>query len=291
MKTAIAVVLALSLASAARADLDVVIGNGDVVRGTLLPATERETFRVTCPPGAVLAVAAQSGRAKAELAVRVLDPDGSTIASRGARRVKLAGVIASAGGEYRVVVTTADGATSDDYSLAVSWRSPAKATSTVRLGGSSSATFDFVADAGARVALNLAPAKGSAAKPSLVRVANPDASTTGLKAGRAAVFAAPTTGTYTATFENKAAVAGDVKARAIIVAPRPTKRRLAATTREIPAGAQVVAAAVMDARGGRLDAPAGARRSRPWERRVRRWSCPRARSPSRRSSCSRRCRT
>src|SRR5207244_1843309 len=44
--------MVVAAAVAARAELDVVIANGDTVRGSLLPADEAETFRFACPEGA-----------------------------------------------------------------------------------------------------------------------------------------------------------------------------------------------------------------------------------------------
>jgi hypothetical protein len=256
IRTACAVAFVATSLATANADLDVVVGNGDLIRGTLLPGSEIETWRIACPKGAVLSVQAASGPQRANLVVRVLDAAGAPLATGGGRKANLRRVAIAASGEHRVVVASQDGVTSDDYQLAISWKSPRRAKETIPIAEHAVGAFEFSCDAGADVALKLAPARRSAAIPSLVRITGSHGGDAELAGGATATFHAPNADTYTLTFENTAAAAGGVVATAKISPPKATKRRLSATARDIPPGTTVVAATVMDQAGGELDAPA-----------------------------------
>jgi hypothetical protein len=241
--------------AAARADLNVVIANGDVIRGTLLPASETETWRVSCPKGALLSAQLRSGPSRSALVLRVFDASDALLASAGGRSARIAKLAIATSGEQRVVVTSKDGVTSDDYRLAVSWTSPRRAKQTIAVGANTVGAFEFSCDAGADVALKLAPARLSAALPSLVRITGSHGGHTELAGGTTATFHATHADTYSLTFENTAAAAGDVVATAKIRPPVAARRQLSATARDIPPGTTIVAASVMDQTGGELDAP------------------------------------
>lgn len=244
----------LVVAAAAYAELDVVLENGDSVRGTLLPATETETFRFACPAGAKIAVSAASRGTRMRVAATLLDPHDVVAGGGAGRRARIA-AIAAESGIQRVEVSSADGVTTGDYALSVRWRSPKSFARTLAVAANSTADLAFAADAGAHVTFTLVVPRGSAATPSLVRVRDADGSLFPLQPGTQAAFDVPATGTYTMTFENGAA-AGDVVARAAVRRPKSAGRRLSATTREIPPGTDIVAAAVIDAHGGVIAAPA-----------------------------------
>ena len=247
------VAVCVVVAATAQAGLDVSIRNGDTVRGTLLPATETETFRFVCPQGAKIAVSAGARGTPMRVAATLVDPDDVVAAGAAGRRARLRG-LAAASGEFRVDVSSADGTTTGDYTLAVRWRSPRTFTRTLAVAADSSADLAFAADAGARVTFTVAPARGSAAVPFVARVRAEDGTLFQLTQDARATFDVPATGSYSLTFGN-AGAAGDVDARAQVRVPRPGRRRLAATTREIPPGTNIVAAAVVGTSGGVVTAP------------------------------------
>jgi len=244
----------LVVAVAARADLDVVIGRADTVRGTLLPATQTETFRFACPEGARISVSAASRGTRMRVGATLFAPQDVVAAGAAGRRARIRHVAAESG-EFRVDVSSADGVSTGEYALNVRWRSPKSFGQTLPVAANATNELTFAADAGARVRFTLAASRGSAAAPSLVRVADAGGQLFPLTAGVRGTFDVPETGSYTLTFENTTAVAGDVVARAKVRSPKAAKRLLSATSREIPAGTDVVAAAVLDARGGVVAAP------------------------------------
>ena len=247
------VAMCVVVAATAQAELDVSIRNGDTVRGTLLPATETETFRFLCPQGAKIAVSAASRGTSMRVAATLVDPDDVVAAGAAGHRARLRSP-GAASGEFRVEVSSADGITTGDYALTVRWRSPRTFARTLAVDASSTADLAFAADAGARVTFAVAPARGSAAVPFVARVRAGDGTLFLLTPGPSATFDVPATGSYSLTFGNTGA-AGDVDARAQVRVPRPGRRRLAATTREIPPGTDIVAAAVVGTSGGVVTAP------------------------------------
>lgn len=241
--------------AAARAEIDVTLLNGDMVRGTLLPATEVESFRVACPEGARIAVAVRARARGLRVGATLFDADGVAVVGRTGRSVRIGGVEATRSGTYRVDVTSGDAISTGDYTLRVRWTSPRRFAATLPVEGRATGELPFAADAGARVALSVAAPKGSGAAPSLLRVAAEDGTMFPLDPGARGSFVVPSAGKYTLTFENTSDAAGPVAVRAAVVPPKAPARRLSATTREIPAGTNVVAAAVIDAQGGTLRAP------------------------------------
>jgi hypothetical protein len=245
----------LVLVAVAHAELDVVLRNGDTVRGTFLPATETETFRFACPAGAKLRISAASRARGMRVAATLIDPQDVAAGGASGRGARIRGVRAAESGLHRVEVSSADGVTTGDYAIRVGWTSPRSFAQTTSVAEDSTADLAFSADAGAHVTFTLTPPRGSAATPSLVRVRSAEGTTFLLAAGAKGTFVVPKTDSYTMRFENGAA-AGDVVARAAVRPPKAARRRLAATTREIPPGTDVVAAAVLDAAGGVVAAPA-----------------------------------
>ena len=253
--------------ASAAADLDVVVANGDQIRGTLLPATERETFRVFLPAGAELTVKLRSGRNRPDVRVAVLDSGGGELISGTGQRVKLARVRAATTSEHRVVVSSADGETSGDYRVSLRWKSPRRFSVETRLDTAARGTLPVFVESGARVALRDGAVRGGA-EPSLLRVTQPNGTVQLLPPRRRGRFAALGTGECTVEFENAGDVAGEVTATASVRARRPRVRRLAATQNEILPGSDVVVAAVLGPAGGEIVAPvpgplAGARATFP----------------------------
>jgi hypothetical protein len=244
----------LVVAVAARADLDVVIGRADTVRGTLLPASQTETYRFACPEGARISVSAASRGTRMRVGATLFAPQDVVAAGATGRRLHIRHV-AAVSGEFRVDVASADGVSTGDYALNVRWRSPKAFGQTLPVAGNATNDLTFAADAGARVTFTLAASRGSAATPSLVRVADADGQLFPLTAGTRGTFDVPETGSYTLTFENTAAAAGDVVAHAKVRSPKAAKRLLLATSHEIPPTTNVVAAAVLDGSGGVVTAP------------------------------------
>ncbi len=180
---ALAAALALfGVALPAVAAVDVPVGNGNRVLGTLRPADEVETFRVRLPAGALLKLKAK-GRALAKggtppaLALRVLDATDTYIGAGTLRRTGRSGysgtVRATETGEYKVQVV-GDGVNVGDYQLTVKWKSPTRRTFQHTDGGpGDGSTFDFPVEAGSAVSVSVTPTKGSAADPAVDRFDGP----------------------------------------------------------------------------------------------------------------------
>lgn len=169
-------IAACLLAAPALADVDVALGNGDKVRGSLSPADEVETFRVSLPKGASLKVSLKGKKARGsrslpspELEVLLDDADASNgqIVKRGVAS-KLKKLIVAATDEYTIRVT-GDGENTGEYDLKVSWKEMKKVSMDVELG-EGNARVGFAAGAGALVDLSCKAAKGSDALPQLVTV-------------------------------------------------------------------------------------------------------------------------
>jgi hypothetical protein len=158
--------LALFAAPSARADVLVELGNGDRVTGTFLPASETESYVVSLPEGATLSAKTAGKRRKGAgpvPSVRLLDPDGSAIATpalvatpTGAR---LKGFVAPVSGRYTIELTSAS---EGDYTFVASWRNPT--------GGKS--VVDFAAGDDIVVPVHAAP--GSSAKLRIEALDDPD---------------------------------------------------------------------------------------------------------------------
>jgi len=223
-RSALAAVSLVALAAAAAsADVDVVVGNGDVVAGTLAPAYETETFRVTCPKGATLSVKAKS---KKGLMLRVTIADG-VLGDMSGKSVSLKTLPLDATGEYAVRVRSQDGETTGDYSLAISWKSPAKLSSLADLAPAQTAELAFGAEAGAVATITAKKAvPSSAAVPSLVGLAGPNSSPA-VGPDATAKVTLPEVGEYVLTFANSGVLPGAVTASVKIKPPRPSRRKVA----------------------------------------------------------------
>jgi hypothetical protein len=226
-RSVLAAVSLAALAAAASADVDVVVGNADVVAGTLSPASENETFRVTCPKGATLFVKAKAAKKGLTLRVSILDAGNASLGLFTGKSVSLKTKPLAATGEYVVTVRSGDGETTGDYSLVISWKNPPSVAVTADVAASQTATLSFGADAGAVATISAKKAgKTSAAVPSLVGLAGPTSSPAVGPAATAKVTL-PELGEYVLTFANTGATAGAITATVKLKPPKPTKRKLA----------------------------------------------------------------
>ena len=244
-----------TVALGARAELDLQLRNGDRLAGTLLPAFERETFRFACPEGAKISVSVQGSASLREVGATLFDPDGLPLGGSSGRRARLRTAAGAAAGSHRVEVVVPDGVETGDYALRIRWKSPRAFAASMLLEGDGLGSLRFSADAGARVDFSVAPARGSGAAPSFVRVVADSGAITALEPGRAETFLVPETGSYAVEFENTLPATGDVRVRARVRPARAGTRRLSATTAQIPVGTDIRASAVIGPEGGVLAAP------------------------------------
>ena len=161
-------------AGLAQGEVNVAVGNGDKISGTLLPASEIESYRVLVPEGAVFKLkakgkAAAKGQPKPPLTLKLFDPDGLEVGQAFAKVkptvAQLKGYAAERTGEYRIEVA-GDGATSGDYLLSVKWTSPKRFTFDLEdTGTEAPSRVGVPLDAGATITIKLKASKGSAATP------------------------------------------------------------------------------------------------------------------------------
>ncbi len=172
-----AVIAVLALASAASADVDLPVGNGDLVTGTFDPPSEVETFRFRAPTLATLTVAVKGKKARGGTAVpaarfRVLNESdvevGASVIVTTPTGAKMSNVELSGTGEYRVLVSCSN-SVAGDYQLQIAWKTRTSLVydSTVDAGFT---VLGFGADAGSVPTVSVSVPKGSAAGPRLVRI-------------------------------------------------------------------------------------------------------------------------
>ncbi|MCE9637538.1 MAG: hypothetical protein K8T90_17700 [Planctomycetes bacterium] len=225
------------------ADLEVSLASGDRVIGRLDPVSEVERHTLTCAEGtlitaSVVAKKVPPSKVTAAIRVRLLDDVGDTLSVAGpggavatdvtGKRVVFRNVAAPRSGRVVLEVSAADGSSvaAAGYTLAVSlkpqttWRTPTLAVSPSQPG-----LLTFAAPAGATVRFKAKAPAGVA--PTFGRVLE-DSTPTGTDftgtAPAAAVFVAPTTGTF--QLEVLGATDGVVRPTATVVAPKSRGRKL-----------------------------------------------------------------
>ena len=230
--------LALTLVSlpAALAGVDVQIGNGDKVSGTVEPGSP-EVFRVSVPKGAKLVVSVKGKKKKGSPApnvtFRVLDSADAVVVTgtpKGAgAKAKLSDVAAS--DEYRIEVSSTAGA--GLYQLKAKWKSPTKEKIDLELdAGLESSGVEIAIDRGALVTLSVKPAKGSEADP-YFDVLDPDSgdpidlpdAVPGETNHKVKKFATDVFGRVLVRLRNDGA-AGAVKGAVVIKPPKPNKAKV-----------------------------------------------------------------
>ena len=162
------------------ADLDVALGNGDRVTGSIVPASEVETFRVDVPRGARVTVTLKGvnprGGAAPATGFRIVGPDAETLADVPvAAQGRRASVTTHVTGSQAVIVR-GDGVRAGDYRLQVKWRSAQRFPIAGDLTAGQ-APFVLDLDAGARLVVSVAAARGSPALPRLDRMEIPSVPT------------------------------------------------------------------------------------------------------------------
>ncbi len=130
--SALAAAVAVAFAANAAADTEISAGNGDRITATLAAADDVATFRYDVPAGATFSISVHGARKRGAptpvVTFRVLEPDGDEAApfqpvkGRGA---KLANLVATTSGDWRIEVKTA-GAATGDFKLSVNWKAPTK---------------------------------------------------------------------------------------------------------------------------------------------------------------------
>lgn len=247
----------LLLAPVARAGgLDLEVGNGDRIAGTLDPAADAEVFRVRVPRGALLTVKAKAAKRGPTLAVDLVDPKDAVVRTGAGAKVSFAKHAADASGLWAVRVRSSDGVATGDYALTIGWTSPRSAAHAATLAADGTATLGFAVDAGASVTIATKPGKRSAATPALTLLTAPDASETPLT-GTTAKRTLAAGGEYAVAFAST--TAGEAVATVKVKPPKPTKRKLALTSRVIGGqGGEAAFAAVLGTGGGTVTFPPAA---------------------------------
>lgn len=232
----------ISCAMSAHADVDVAIGNGDTINGTLSPSSEQETFRIQAPTLAVMNVVVKGKKAKGAaqspaMRLRVIDPTGFDFLSSSIvttpTGAKLTNAETFATGDYRVVVSSSNGV-AGDYQLQIKWKSRTPLLyGTINLGAGIT-NYSFAADAGAVPTFNLTVPKGSPVRPWLQKFTEPfgtynqtfpqpPAGTTKLKIKGAAFPATANYGAFVTDIGG--AGGGPVKVTITLKRPKPSKRK------------------------------------------------------------------
>lgn len=253
MRRAWIVPLALaSAASAAIADLDVRVGNGDRITSALASG-EFERFRVVCPAGATLSVKAKAAKTGPSLNVFVLDAADQPVGSQAGTSVALSGIALAKTGEYVVEVAAQDLVSAGGYTISIAWKTPLKFAQTLSLGPAASGEMNFTADAGGTAAVSVKAAAGSQAAASLESLTDPDGGIAAL-AGVSAKSPLPVTGEYLLR-ATAGPPGGDVTATVKVKPPKVAKRKLVFAEGAVPPRTQILAVATFGAAGGTLSAP------------------------------------
>lgn len=253
-----AALLVPALAASAFADVNVEVGNGDKITGTLSPATEAETFNFRVPQGAVITVKAKSAKKGPALTISLQPPAAAGLGNASGTAPSIKGVVAPDSGLYSVRVTSQNGVSTGDYSLSIGWKSPTSFTASADLAAAGTSTLDFAVDASAAATLSAKPAKGSAATAALTQLTAPGPAVTPLT-GTTTKRTLTAGGSYVLTFANAGAAQGVVAATVKVKPPKPTKRKIALTTKVIGSGnaqGDAAYATVLGALGGTVTVPA-----------------------------------
>jgi hypothetical protein len=253
-----AVALVLCTAGApALAEIDCELGNGDKVTGTLDPADETETFRFRVPEGAQISVKAKALKNGPSLDVALAGPDEAPFEFGSGNAVAITGAVAEESGVYTVYVSSEDLETTGDYSLTISWKSPATASDTLFVGAGESDVLAFSADAGSTVTLSVKPAKGSSAAGELQSLTPPEGDDVVLAGTKSKQLLAQG-GDYLFAFANEGDEDGELVATAKVKPPKIVKRKIALTSRVIGSGnpdGDTAFASVLGRAGGVVSVP------------------------------------
>lgn len=258
-------IVALGCTGAALAGVDLRIGNGDKVTGTLNPAGEVEVLRVFLPEGASLSVSAKGKKAKGRAAVAAVSisvrdaADAELTSTATGKSAKVKNLVVPATAEYRILVR-GDGVTVGDYEAVVKWKDPKSAAldGDVTLGD---ATLQFAAGAAASATFKAKAAKGSLAQPQIYRVSK--IATAGdvalpappppAKSHTVKKLLLPETDDYTVHVRDVGGQGGAVQVTAKLKQAKGTKRKLSVTADDVganPGGGDVAIGALLGTAGG-----------------------------------------
>lgn len=268
MNRRIAAVAALAVLAAhaarSRADVDVEIRSGYSVRGTFDPAAEAERFRFTVPARASLTILAKPMKRGPALSLDVRNEKGSLVVGTdagGATAVRK--FTRGSTTAFEAVLRSRDGTSTGDYSFVAKWAVPRTVASVVPFGEVPEGEFAFGGPAGAKVRVVVSAAKGSAARPRLLRLVGPSGEVAGFADGvggtsdASALVVLPEIGDYVAEIANDGEP-GDVTCRATIASPKAKGRKIDLTARTIGgAGSAGAYARVLGSDGGTVAVPEG----------------------------------
>ncbi|MCE9636243.1 MAG: hypothetical protein K8T90_11125 [Planctomycetes bacterium] len=263
------VALAITL-SVAFADVDVEVRAGDRVSGTLDPATEVESISAVIPAGAKVTVRAAGTKSGPAIGLELYDGGGMKKAeavppSAKSKAAKISKFVATPGGTYTARVRSLDGATTGDYTGTIVWTPVRKFGPTlVSIHSEFNGSVEFSGEAGAKVRVTVAAAKGSAARPRLRGVTGPlgDIDTSffdgvGGSTDRSGAFVLPATGTYSVFLIDSGDVGGDVNLTVQLTPPKPSKRKVDIRAASIGTGGtdDGAYARVVGPEGGTVEVP------------------------------------
>ena len=255
------VVVAMGLwasAAPARAGVEVEIGNGDKITGTLDPAEESEVFRFRVPLGAQISVKAKALKKGPSLDVALAGPDDVPLDFGSGKSVAITGVVADESGMYSVIVSSSDLESTGDYALTVSWKAQTSFTQTSDVASGDSDVLEFEAEEGAVVTLSVKPAKGSPARGNLDSLTLPSSDEI-LLLGTKSKQTLEEAGAHVLAFSNVGDEDGALVATAKVKPPKAIKRKIALTSKVIGSGnpeGDTAFATVLGRTGGFVTVPA-----------------------------------
>ncbi len=166
--------------------VDLQIGVGDKVDGTISPPEERESFLVDAARGAVVKGSVKSRtRGGTRVRLELMNPDDEVVAngaeSGSGAKLPPTRLEVSGGHRFRV---TGDGLEEGDYQLKVKVKAPKfwGDASVASLDPGAETLFTFAADGGSVLSATASPSRGSALLPALIEVVGPGAFQMGLPA-------------------------------------------------------------------------------------------------------------
>ncbi|MCE9636242.1 MAG: hypothetical protein K8T90_11120 [Planctomycetes bacterium] len=260
------VVPALSLAAwtgfrPALADVDAEIRSGDAVTGTISPASETETFRVTIPNGAALSVKAKGLKKAKSPRIEILAPTDVPIFGPTPPASFVTKLPIQSSGLYRVLVRSVDGVATGDYSFSAKWTTPKPAARTVVLAAAGETLVPaFSVDGGARVKIEV-KAAGGGTLPRIVSLVGPGGAVAlgvdalGATTERAGPTVLSATGDYVLHLDDQAGVGGSVTVKITVSPPKSIKRKIDITAKKLGTSDTGAYARVIDGSGGAFEVP------------------------------------
>lgn len=180
----LAATLVALAATAAVADVDLTVGPGAKIKGTLLPEGEVEIVRLPGQKfGTLDLTLAAKKRAPLDFTVRLFDPGGNEVPFLGDPSVQDAGKKVTARrfglgatGEYRLEISAAG---TGEYGFKMASKAAAKRTSSVSVDAGATTALEVSAPEGSSLAVTAKAAKGSPAVPRVISVGPLDTTATG----------------------------------------------------------------------------------------------------------------